>query len=145
MQTYQRRTPTRKIVFVIILYLMLHICIKCIIASVSLHSCVIRAKQILKKVCLQISLYSRVIAAEMSLVQDVPKNMGIQWRIWKSSLLWISIVIPNFKSHNIIMSARVYLMKRVKDCKDVSIMSLQDEQWIRTSLLCLYLVIFLFF
>ena len=37
-----------------------------------------------------------------------------------SSLLWISIVIPNFKSHNIIMSARVYLMKMVKDCKDVS-------------------------
>ena len=27
-------------------------------------------------------------------------------------------------------------MKRVKDCKDVSIMSPQDEQWRRTSLLC---------
>ena len=27
-----------------------------------------------------------------------------------------------------IMSARVYFMKRVKDCKDVSIMSPQDEQ-----------------
>ena len=26
------------------------------------------------------------------------------------------------------MSARVYFMKRVKDCKDVSIMSPQDEQ-----------------
>jgi len=26
------------------------------------------------------------------------------------------------------MSARVYLMKRVKDCKDVCIMSPQDEQ-----------------
>ena len=39
-----------------------------------------------------------------------------------SSLLRISIVnvIPNFKSHTIIMSARVYLMKRVKDSKDVS-------------------------
>jgi len=61
-----------------------------------------------------------------------------------SSLLWISIVIPNFKSHNIIMSARVYSMKRVKDCKDESIMSPQDEQWRRTSLLCLYTVIFLF-
>ena len=60
-----------------------------------------------------------------------------------SSLLWISIVIPNFKSHNIIMSARVYLIKRVKDCKDVSIMSLQDEQWRRKSLLCLYTAIFL--
>jgi len=33
-----------------------------------------------------------------------------------SSLLWISIVIPNFKSQNIVMSARVYFMKRVKDC-----------------------------
>ena len=40
----------------------------------------------------------------------------------------ISIVIPNFKSHNIIMSDRVYLMKRVKDCKDVSIISPQDVQ-----------------
>ena len=27
------------------------------------------------------------------------------------------------------MSDRVYLMKRVKDCKDVSIMSPQDVQW----------------
>ena len=43
-------------------------------------------------------------------------------------LLWISIVIPNFKSHNIFMSVRVYFMKRVKDCKDMSIMSPQDEQ-----------------
>ena len=45
-----------------------------------------------------------------------------------SSLLRISIVIPDFKSRKIIMSARVYFMKRVKDCKDVSIMSPQDEQ-----------------
>ena len=37
------------------------------------------------------------------------------------TLLWTSIVIPNFKGHNIIMSARVYFLKRVKDCKDVSI------------------------
>ena len=29
-------------------------------------------------------------------------------------------------------------MKTVKDCKDVSIMSPQDEQWKRTSLLCLH-------
>ena len=29
--------------------------------------------------------------------------------------------MPNFKSHNIIMSARVYFMKTVKDCKYVSI------------------------
>ena len=40
----------------------------------------------------------------------------------------INIVIPNFKSHNIIMSANVYFMKRVKECKDVSITSPQDEQ-----------------
>ena len=45
---------------------------------------------------------------------------------WISSLLLISIVMPNFK--NIILSARVYFMNRVKDCKDVSIMSPQDEQ-----------------
>ena len=45
-----------------------------------------------------------------------------------SSLLLISIVIPNFKSHNSIMSTRVYLMKTVNVCKDVSIMSSQDEQ-----------------
>ena len=38
-----------------------------------------------------------------------------------SSLLRISIVIPNFKNHNIIMSARVYFMKAVNGCKDVSI------------------------
>ena len=41
------------------------------------------------------------------------------------------------------MSARVYFMKKVKDCKDVSIMSPQDEQWRRTSLLCSYTVNFL--
>ena len=33
------------------------------------------------------------------------------------------------------MSARAYFMKRVKDCKDVSIMSPQDEQRRQTSLL----------
>ena len=43
-------------------------------------------------------------------------------------VIQISIVIPNFKRHDIIMSARVYFMKWVKDCKDVSIMSQQDEQ-----------------
>ena len=37
------------------------------------------------------------------------------------------------------MYARVYLMKRVKDWKDVSIMSPQDEQF------TLYTVIFLFY
>ena len=39
------------------------------------------------------------------------------------------------------MSARVYFMKRVKDCKELSIMPPQDEQCRRTSLLCLYTVI----
>ena len=34
-----------------------------------------------------------------------------------SSLLWIIIVIPDFKTHNIIMSARVYFMKMVNGCK----------------------------
>ena len=36
--------------------------------------------------------------------------------------------MPNFKSHNIIMSARVYFMKTVNDWKDVSVMSPQGEQ-----------------
>ena len=71
-----------------------------------------------------------------------PKKLGNSVTNSISSLLWISIVIPNFKSHDIIMSARVYFIKRVKG---VSIMSLQDEQWRRTSLLCLYTAIFLFY
>ena len=74
-----------------------------------------------------------------------PKKHGNSVTNWITSLLWISIVIPNFKSQNIIMSARLYFMKRVKDCKDVSIMSPQDEQWRLTSLLCLYAAIFLFY
>ena len=48
-----------------------------------------------------------------------PKKHGNSVTNWISSLLCISIVIP--KSHNIIMSARVYFMKTVKDCKDVYI------------------------
>ena len=59
----------------------------------------------------------------------------------KSSLLWISIVIPNFKTHNIIRSARVYFMNTVNGCKDVSIMYPQDNQWRH----CLYTAIFLFY
>ena len=62
-----------------------------------------------------------------------------------SSMLWISLVIPYFKSHNIIMSARVYLIKKVNGCKDVSKMSEQDEQWRRTSLFWLYTLIFMFY
>ena len=46
-----------------------------------------------------------------------------------SSLLWISIVIPNFRSHNIIISARVYCMKRVKDCKDESGVYYVSTRW----------------
>ena len=52
-----------------------------------------------------------------------PKQHGNSGTNSISSLLWISIVLPNFKSHNSIMSARVYFMKRIKDCKYVSIMS----------------------
>ena len=57
------------------------------------------------------------------MVQGVPKKHGNSVTNLISSLLCISIVIPNFKSHNIIMSARAYFMKRVKYCKDVFIMS----------------------
>ena len=48
-----------------------------------------------------------------------------------SSLLWINIVIPDFKSLNIIMPARVYFIKSSKDCEDVSSlrqMNCEDEQ-----------------
>ena len=37
-------------------------------------------------------------------LQGVPKKQGNSVTNWISSLLWISTVIPNFKSHNIIMS-----------------------------------------
>ena len=36
--------------------------------------------------------------------------------------------MPSFKSHNILMSARVYFMKTVNGFKDVSIMSPLDKQ-----------------
>ena len=39
-------------------------------------------------------------------VQGVPKKHGNSVTNSISSLLWISILIPNFNSHNIIMSAR---------------------------------------
>ena len=42
------------------------------------------------------------------------------------------------------MSARVYFMKRAKDCKDVFIMSPQDEQWRRIGLHCLCTAILFF-
>ena len=49
-------------------------------------------------------------------IQGVPKKHGNSVTNSISSLLWISIVIPNFNSDNIIMSARVYFMKRVNEC-----------------------------
>ena len=55
----------------------------------------------------------------------------------RSSLLRNSILIHDFKRHSIIMSARVYFMKTVNGCKDVLIMSLQDEPVKTDCLLCL--------
>ena len=43
------------------------------------------------------------------------------------------------------MSARVYFMKKVKDCKDVSILSPQDEQWKWTNVYSVCTAIFLFY
>ena len=43
------------------------------------------------------------------------------------------------------MSARVYFMRRVKDCKDVSIMSPQDNSEDDGQVYCLYTTIFLFY
>jgi len=50
---------------------------------------------------------------------------------WEFSDEFDIVFVMNWhcKSHNIIMSAWVYFMKRVKDCKDVVIMSRQDEHW----------------
>ena len=45
-----------------------------------------------------------------------------------SCLLRFSIVIPDFKSHNIFMSAIVYSMVTINGCKELSIKSPQDEQ-----------------
>ena len=96
-------------------------------------------------ISLQFSSFTVFSEIFFSFCTGCPKKHGNSVTNSMSSLLWISSVIPNVKSHNIIMSARVYFMKSVKDCKDVSIMSSQDEQWRRTSLLCLYKAIFLFY
>ena len=56
----------------------------------------------------------------------------------RSSLLWISIVIHNYKSHNFIMSARVYFMKTVNGCKDVSIMSPRARWTVKTDKFTLF-------
>ena len=60
-------------------------------------------------------------------VQGVPKTWKFSDELEIVFVMNQHCIIPNFKSHNI-MSARVYLIKRVKDCKDVNIMSPQDEQ-----------------
>ena len=92
----------------------------------------------------KITIYCKfhVQISTIPIIYRVSQKNGNSVKNWKSSLLWISIVIPNFKCHTIIMSARVYIMKRVKD---MPIMSPQDEQWRQTSLLCLYTAIFLFY
>ena len=83
--------------------------------------------------CIRIVFHNSLVQRELfKRTTGCPKKHGNSVTNSLSSLLWISIVIPNFKSHNIITSARVYFMKRVKDCKDVSKMSPQDEQWKRT-------------
>ena len=82
-------------------------------------------------------LFNNKYLLQKNIDTGCPKKHGNSVTNWISFLLWISIVMPNFKRHNIIMSARVYFKERVKDCKDVSIMFPQDEQWIRTSLLCI--------
>jgi len=43
-----------------------------------------------------------------------PNKHGNSVTNWISSLLWISIKIPNFKSHDIIMSTRVILWNRLQ-------------------------------
>ena len=68
------------------------------------------------------------ICANIYYCTGCPKKHGNSVTNSISPLLYISIVIPNFKSHNIIMSARVYFIKTVNGCKDASIMSPQDEQ-----------------
>ena len=104
---------------------------------------------------INVSIYSTIYRLHLSTLQckyvftlhstattGCPNKHGNSVTNSISSLLWISIVNPNFKSH-INMSARVYFMKTVCGCKDVSIMSPQDVQRRRKSLLCLYAVNFL--
>ena len=72
-----------------------------------------------------------------------PKKHGNSVTNLISSLLCISIVIPNFKSHSIIMSVlcRVYFMKRVRDCKDIV-----SARWtVKTDKITLSTAIFLFY
>ena len=48
-----------------------------------------------------------------------PNKHGYSVKNSKSSSLRISNVIPDFKSHNTSMSARVYFVKTVNGCKGV--------------------------
>ena len=64
------------------------------------------------------------------------ENFGIKGKI-RDRLCSEFTTIPDFKSYKKITSARVYFMKTVKDCN--------DGQCRHTSLLCLYLEIFLFY
>ena len=57
----------------------------------------------------------------------VSNNHGTLVTNSRSSLLRFNNVIPDFKSHNLIMSARVYFMKTVNGFNDMSVISLQDE------------------
>ena len=113
-------------------------CRHCILWTLQHHSLNIKGLQyqvVIKGLELRsLSLLSHP-SIQFLYVTRCPKKHGNSVTNSISSLLWISIVIPNFKSQNIVMSARVYFKKRLKHCKDVSIMSPQDEQWWRTSLL----------
>jgi len=71
-----------------------------------------------------------------------PNKQGNSVTNSRSSLLRISIVILDFKSHNLIMSARAYFMKTVHGCNNLSV-SLQDVQCRRVYLLCFFYCSFL--
>ena len=65
-------------------------------------------------------LFSRKIPIVLLYYTGCPNKHGNSVTNSRSSLLWISIVRPDFKSPNIIMSARVYFIKMIKDFKYVS-------------------------
>ena len=69
-----------------------------------------------------------------------PKKHGNSVTDSISSLLWINTVIPNFKTHNIIMSARVYFMKRVRRLRlgrqQLKAKTIIDREGLRIALNC---------
>jgi len=71
-------------------------------------------------------------------------NMGIQWRFRYRLGYELALQYQISKAIILLCLLKIYLMKTVNGFKDVSIMSPQDEQWRRTSLLCFYTAIFLF-